>query len=61
MSEMEKMPQEEMEIDTPGTEETVEAAAEEKADKKKKDKKYNPCKLAFLQGLLYNNIYVNQK
>ena len=39
MSEMEKMPQEEMEIDTPGTEETVEAAAEEKADKKKKDKK----------------------
>ena len=36
MSEMENMPQEEMEIDTPGTEETVEAAAEEKADKKKK-------------------------
>ena len=31
MSEMEKMPQEEMEIDTPGTEETVEAAAEEVA------------------------------
>ena len=39
MSEMENMPQEEMEIDTPGTEETVEAAAEEKADKKKKEKK----------------------
>jgi len=39
MSEMENMPQEEMEIDTPGTEEAVEAAAEEKTDKKKKDKK----------------------
>ena len=39
MNEMEKMPQEEMEIDTPGTEETVEAAADAKADKKKKDKK----------------------
>ena len=34
MNEMENMPQEEMEIDTPGTE--AEAAAEEKADKKKK-------------------------
>ena len=39
MSEMENMQQEEMEIDTPGTEETVEAAAEAKTEKKKKDKK----------------------
>ena len=34
---MENMPQEEMEIDTPGTE--AEPAAEEKTEKKKKDKK----------------------
>ncbi|MBE6894725.1 MAG: nucleotide exchange factor GrpE [Ruminococcaceae bacterium] len=39
MSEMENMQQEDMEIDTPGTEETVEAAAEAKTEKKKKDKK----------------------
>ena len=37
MNEMENMPQEEMEIDTPGTE--AEPAAEEKTDKKKKEKK----------------------
>ena len=37
MNDMENMPQEEMEIDTPGTE--AEPAAEEKTEKKKKDKK----------------------
>lgn len=37
MNDMENMPQEEMEIDTPGTE--AEPVAEEKTDKKKKDKK----------------------
>ena len=37
MNDMENMPQEELEIDTPGTE--AEPAAEEKTEKKKKDKK----------------------
>lgn len=37
MNDMENIPQEEMEIDTPGTE--AEPAAEEKTEKKKKDKK----------------------
>lgn len=50
MSEKENMQQEEMEIDTPGTEETVEAAAEEKTDKKKKDKKVDVKKT--LENLL---------
>ncbi|MBR5305487.1 MAG: hypothetical protein IKU47_01045, partial [Oscillospiraceae bacterium] len=42
MNDMENMPQEELEQETPVTEETAEAAetvAEEKTDKKKKEKK----------------------